>query len=432
MNAVLAARNPEFLRQLWLEFTPARLLGMPAVLALIGAAAGLADPDALPTVAYAGFVLLVWVYGARSASSALLDEVAEATWDAQRLSSLTPWQLTWGKLAGGTLYAWYGGAICLATWAVSTLALGKPWPLAHGVGVVATGIALQAAALIAALVAAGRGVSARRGGGWWLVLLFAWPFVGGLPFESQRVLHWWGVEIGVSLFWAASAVVFAAWLVRGAQRLMAAALQVPQRPLAWLGFLAWFAVYGAGFLDQGSGAWRVAFAGALVALVAAYAALVVEPPTLARWRRLAAAADRGTALARAPLMAVALAAALACASVATLLTADGPAPRGWGDVGLPLTWALLALRDLALACAVFWGPRPRRAESATVVLLVVLNLVLPWLLSSAGLDTLAAWLQPIGQGGAGGWLGAGIAALQAALALGLARLRWQSAAQGAA
>jgi len=28
-------------------------------------------------VAYAGFVLLVWVYGARSASGALLDEVAE-------------------------------------------------------------------------------------------------------------------------------------------------------------------------------------------------------------------------------------------------------------------------------------------------------------------------------------------------------------------
>lgn len=426
MNATLAARNPEFGRQLWLEFTPARLLGMPAVLALIGAAAGLADADALPTAAYAGFVLLVWVYGARCASTALLDEVAEATWDAQRLSSLTPWQLTWGKLAGGTLYAWYGGAICLATWAVSTLALGKPLPLAHAVGVVATGIALQAAALIAALVAAGRGMSARRGGGWWLVLLVAWPFVGGLPFESQRTLHWWGVEFGFPLFWAASAVVFAAWLVLGAQRLMATALQVPQRPLAWLGFLAWLAVYGAGFFDQGSAAWRVAFAGTLVTLVAAYTALVVEPPTLARWRRWAAA-DRGTALARAPLMAVALAAALAFAAVASLW----PAAQGAAEAGLPLTWALLALRDLALACAVFWGPRPRRAESATVVLLVVLNVVLPLLLRAAGLDTLAAWLQPIGHAQAGGWLGAGIAALQAALALGLARARWQPAGQAA-
>lgn len=441
MRPALAARNPEFQRQLWLEFSPTRLLGMPAVLALVFAALGLADPGTLPTAAQSGFVLLVCFYGARLASATLLDEVSEATWDAQRLSSLTPWQLTWGKLFGGTLFAWYGGVICLAVWLVSSWAQGHGWSWALLVGLVAAGVGLQAVSLITALAALRRGAAlARRGGAWWIVLLLVFPLLGGLPrHELDGELRWWELSFAVVPFYAAMAVVFAAWAVLGAQRLMADALQLPQQPFAWLAFQLWLAVFAAGFWSGGGALWRLAFAATAIAVSAAYLSLFIEPPWLDLWRRFAArwrevglAGD--AALERLPLMAVSLLLALGGGLVASLLAPDEQ-PAGLGRAlafaGLPLTWALLTLRDLALACAVHWGPRARRAQSTTIVLLTVLNLVLPWLLYAAGLRTLASWLQPLGGMGGGAWLGAGIAALQAAVALGIAftvaRAGWRPA-----
>ncbi|WP_428421646.1 hypothetical protein [Methylibium sp.] len=436
MMRALAAGNPEFQRQLWLEFSPARLLGMPAVLALVFAAVGLASPAALPTIAQTGFVLLVGFYGARLASAALLDEVSEATWDAQRLSSLTPWQLTWGKLFGGTLFAWYGGALCLAVWLASSGAQGVGLSWALLVGMVAAGVGLQAVSLIVALAALRRGgTAARRGGAWWIVLLVVFPWFGALPrHEAAGVLSWWGLSFGAATFYAATAVVFAAWAVLGAQRLMAGVLQLPLRPFAWLGFQAWLAVFAAGFWPDESAVWRVAFAVTACATTTAYLSLFIEPPQLGLWQRFAARWRAGGALdtatlERLPLMLASLALALGGGLVASLLAPVLP-PTGIGRAlalaGLPLTWALLALRDLALACAIHWGPRARRAESTTLVVLVVLNLVLPWLLHAAGLHALAGLLQPLGAEG-GGWLGAAIAALQAAGAVFVARTRWRPA-----
>lgn len=436
MMRALAAGNPEFQRQLWLEFSPARLIGMPAVLALVFAAVGLAGPSALPMVAQAGFVLLVGFYGARLASAALLDEVSEATWDAQRLSSLTPWQLTWGKLFGGTLFAWYGGVICLVVWLVSNAVQGHGLSWSLLVGMVAAGVGLQAVSLIVALAALRRGgLAARRGGAWWIVLLVVFPWFGALPRQvSPGEVLWWGMGFEAAVFYAATAVVFAAWAVLGAQRLMAGALQLPLRPQAWLGFQAWLAVFAAGFWPEGNPVWRVGFALTACATTTAYLSLFIEPPRLDLWQRFAARWRAGGALAaatleRLPLMLASLALALGGGLVASVLAPDpqtGGIGRALALAGLPLTWALLALRDLALACAIHWGPRARRAESTTLVVLVVLNLVLPWLLHAAGLSALAGLLQPLGAEG-GGWLGAGIAALQAGAAVFVARTRWRPA-----
>ena len=228
--------------------------------------------------------------------------------------------------------------------------------------------------------------------------------------------------------------MFAAWAVLGAQRLMAGALQLPLRPQAWLGFQAWLAVFAAGFWPEEGPVWRVAFALTACATTTAYLSLFIEPPRLDLWQRFAARWRAGGALdtatlERLPLMLASLALALGGGLVASVLAPELRASgigRALALAGLPLTWALLALRDLALACAIHWGPRARRAESTTLVVLVVLNLVLPWLLHAAGLSALAGLLQPLGAEG-GGWLGAGIAALQAAAAVFVARTRWRPA-----
>ena len=436
----LVARNPEFRRQLWLEFSATRLIGMPAVLGLIFAAIALRGSSALVSIAEAGFVVLVWAYGARLASAALLDEVSEATWDAQRLSSLTAWQLTWGKLFGGTAYAWYGGAISLMVWWAAATSAGEALPIVATIGLIAGGIALQALGLCMALAAARRGAAgARRGGAWWVTMLAALPLLGKLPFQSAGFVVWWGVSAPMASFAAMTAVVFAAWAVFGAPRMMAAALQVPQRPLAWLGFQIWIALFAAGFGPLDDGLWRFAIALALVASTAAYITLAIEPPRLDLWQRFAARwRESGLGLVtqqRAPLLLGSLVLSLLGGLLASLLaswSAMSATAGMFGAAGLPLTVALLTCRDLALVAALNWRSGIARVDGASMVLLVVLNLVLPWLLLAAGATTLSMWLQPL----LGQWegrldvaadplLAIGIAAVQALIALAMARAAWQ-------
>ena len=109
--------NPEFRRQLWLQFSATRLIVLPLLVLACFAAAGLSQPDDLPqTLALVGaalFGLLVWGMGTLAAGASVIDEITEHTWDQQRMSALQPWAMTWGKLAGATSYGWYGGLICL-------------------------------------------------------------------------------------------------------------------------------------------------------------------------------------------------------------------------------------------------------------------------------------------------------------------------------
>lgn len=46
-------------------------------------------------------------------------EIADRTWDFQRLSALTPWSMTWGKLLGASSLAW----LCALTGMAVMLAL---------------------------------------------------------------------------------------------------------------------------------------------------------------------------------------------------------------------------------------------------------------------------------------------------------------------
>lgn len=449
-----ASRQPELQRQLWLEFSPARLVGMPAVLALVFAAFGQLRADTLASVAQTAFLLIVWAYGVRLASSALLDEVIEGTWDAQRLSSLTPWQLTAGKLFGGTAFAWYGGLFCVAAWWLASLAQGLPIPLPQTLTMVAGGLALQATALALALAAARRSPSAARrsGGGWWvlLVVVLPWTWTGALHTSDAVTSVWWGIGWPKATFMAATAVVFAGWAVLGAWRTMATSLQVPQRPVVWLAFLVWLAVFLAGGIDAGSAPWRIATALALVAGAAAYASLFLDPPRIDPWQRLAARwRESGWGVAtqqRLPVMAASTALALAAGMLATMLALlgilgggsiesafGGPSRDTVAAAGAPLALALLALRDMALACALHWGREVRRAEGATLVLLAVINIVLPGFLFAVDLPMLAAWVQPalglFGTGAIdhGGLIALPVAALQAVGAVLWARQRWRAA-----
>ena len=102
--------NPEFRRNLWLELSTHRLLAAPLVIALITALIVAASPrdalDNLSRAAAAGFAAMVLLWGTQLAGASVVEEARDRTWDAQRMSAIGPWTMTWGKLLGAPAFAW--------------------------------------------------------------------------------------------------------------------------------------------------------------------------------------------------------------------------------------------------------------------------------------------------------------------------------------
>ena len=148
--------NPEFKRNLWLEISPARIALMPGVLTLIALlAVAMSEHNPRDNLFIACTVLFTGLtvgWGSLLVMSSINNEVTERTWDQQRLSALTPWQMAWGKLFGSTAYAWYGALLCavVAVLAASTLPgfLSRcVWMLAGAIGAVALHAWLMASRL---------------------------------------------------------------------------------------------------------------------------------------------------------------------------------------------------------------------------------------------------------------------------------------------
>jgi hypothetical protein len=173
--------NPEFQRNLWLELTPYRLAGMPLILGAVFYLAFVSDSyrlaGSVASTANGLFFLITMIWGTKLASETVMNEIRDHTWDGQRMSALTPWQLVWGKLFGSTVYTWYGASICLLAYYLavpdkSTLQAGETvlallcsGILAHAVSMLASLVVIQkerkfnksqtAAILLFGIIAAG-------------------------------------------------------------------------------------------------------------------------------------------------------------------------------------------------------------------------------------------------------------------------------------
>jgi hypothetical protein len=256
--------NPEFLRNVWLEMTPRRIALMVGLLALTFFAAALGGgaewgPSSVGSFLY--YVIAV-IWGSRSAALSVVGEIRDRTWDGQRLSSLDAGAMTWGKLFGSTIYNWFGGLICLAVVLLNVIThLGPTTALIELVYFIGIAIVAQSAALLASLVAIGRGHTHSR------FEIFAYQMVGLIAAltvyyvwstadpvaavmthkPSTDVIPWWGVACDARAFLLVSLAVFAAWTLLGCYRAMRLELKMRNGPVVWLGFLGFMGFYVAGF-----------------------------------------------------------------------------------------------------------------------------------------------------------------------------------------
>lgn len=441
--------NPELRRYLWLEMGVHRRIAAPAVLLLVfgffAAGAGAREDWRaelyLPAISIAFVMLYLW--GARQAAEAVGEEVRDRTWDLQRLSTLGPWAMTWGKLLGSTVFAWYVGGFCLVVMAFASRYLRTPESVPLGwllVSIVGGAVLVHALALGLSLQAVRKDArTGQRFGTIFLLVplvLVMWSGSFSAGREAGAPFDWYGLRVSRMPFVALSVLAFAAWSVFGAYRGMCRELQVRTLPWAWPAFALFLAFWLAGLAGYGDalGAFQafVVF-GVLCCAALTYLALLGELTTAMVIRRVLAKAAQGEwrrALEELPVWPTTLALGFAFALAAPLAFARVGDIAGfvqWKDLHdfatkAPLALMLAAARDCAILVFFASSARPRRVEAVTLVYLVLLWWLVPGLLAALGLGTLAQVVNPFAT--LNGATAALVMGVQAAIAAALAAWRW--------
>ncbi|WP_211465266.1 hypothetical protein [Collimonas silvisoli] len=428
--------NPEFKRNLWLQFSLHRLIAMPAILGLIFFTLSIANNNfpgavAQDSVAVILFIGIVGLWGTRNAGNAVIEEIRDKTWDQQRMSALNPWTMTWGKLFGATAFNWYGGVLCLLAFVIAALARERSMILADGLTLAALGILMHAATMALNLHLMRSDMRAvQRGGVTWVVLLIVFVFSSPFRSEIDSSIVWWGHMFYYRSFLAASTVFFAAIAVFAAWRSMSSALQIATVPWAWPLACCLLAAYVAGFSD-GAGLLWIAL---LLAVAMTYAALFSEKNDIALWQRIAARVKAGNwrgMFWNLPIWTTTLILGFCFALLLQLnagqaLPFELPFRLSAAAVGISFlapTLALMLLRDSCVYLFFAFSGTSKRVGATTILYLAIINGLLPFLCNAMGLKALSLFFMPLHVGS--GWAMLGIAALHAALALALLGWRWR-------
>lgn len=404
--------NPELRRMLWLELTPTRV---GPVLATVAAMLGLGwlidgrdAGTATSNFALAGFVIFTIAWGAMQVGASIFDELRLRTWDQQRMSALSPWTMTWGKLAGASALPWLAGLIALAVYASAAAARDLPWTLLllAAAAVLIHGLTLFGALLVLQRGPAGRSSQALRTLG---ALVVLWAVVS-FTRRTEGMLDWFGAVYPALPFMATAVSLLAAWAVFGAYRLMCEALQVRTLPWALPAFLLFATALLAGFFIDGrtAGLTRsllLTGCGLILSLASAYfcAFALRTDPLLPR--RLTVPLRQGDwlrvlSMLPLPLVALAVGGAFALATrnitAANLDTDFGLSAELLGQVtagALPVF--LYALRDMVVLFGLNVGARPGRFEMTALIYLALAYWLLPAILALTGLSAVGRLLAPL-------------------------------------
>jgi hypothetical protein len=419
--------NTEFIRNLWLEARLPRMVGISTLLGalflLIWLRTGLSAT--LSNVALTAYVAIIFIWGNRLAANSVIQEVNNGTWDSQRMSAISPWAMTVGKLYGGTIFVWFSGLICLGVYAWSESRSGFSAKLIQTTIIyLCCGLLSHIISLIVSLVA----IRKRRAYGQlrvWLyqfiglaaaipILSFATNAIdkGDRFFTRVSEISWYGMPFQQFEFVAAAIVIYVIWGNIAVYRMMRIELLSRNGPWLWLVFTIFTAAFivGIDMPDRWANAfhrmspwasplWRSMSAGLLIVLFLAYVVTLLEKKdrfvflllkryaSERRWRNFFQLLPR-----QASTFVIALA-IIGYMTVQALPNADT------SSIGAPLmafiSIFLFAARDIGVITLMsLWHPSPRADMIALVCLAISYSLV-PALFFAAGINSLRPLFQPV-------------------------------------
>lgn len=396
--------NPEFQRNLYLEFSVARLIGMPLFLMVIFALTYAIDNQKLSestaNVSMTFYVLIILFWGARQTAESLLEEIRNHTWDIQKTSALSAWSLTWGKLLGSTLFNWYGGLLCLFTYSIATPErepLFLVWIYAISGGVLA-----QSLGLLTSLLAVRRKqmtVSILYYG----VIFCSLPFFIPLLFDSdysRGQVNWYHSSFDLHVFMAISLLLGCFWAVMGVYRLLAEELQIRTLPWIWLSFIGFLVLYFTGLIIGDSNSPEASKFGIgecsfVVCGCLTYLLILSDnnnPMTMRKLWLYSEQAQWQRVLEQIPCWLISL---LLLMPVSLYLSLFRDPEALEKMTVYPIPTFLLLIRDCAVILFFSYAPNPKRAAGLSLLYLLLIYWIFPAIFIEGGADGMAAVFLPL-------------------------------------
>ncbi|MEI6208884.1 MAG: hypothetical protein WCP20_19060 [Desulfuromonadales bacterium] len=404
--------SPEFRRNLWLEITTYRLISMPVILGAVIFLVYVFDNYRLDkgvSSASAGlFFIISMIWGTKLASESIMIEIRDHTWDGQRMSVITPWQLTWGKLFGSTVYTWYGALICIGFFGLSSTERDAGQTLKTMLVLILSGVMAHAVSLLASLMAIQKERAFNKSQSPGLLILgivAAGPFIN-LALNKGTAVRWFGVSFSETDFLLGSILAYALWAVLGVCQMLRRELQMKNGPWVWYGFVLFIMLHIAGFFYGFPQGGNPAMSAASPALLAAYGISVCviyfmafcerkDIITLQAVVRLASEGDWRRFLERSPRWFLTLPVAVLAGCAVLLAAVTGNAGKA------AISWFVVAslffiMRDVGIMLFCNLGKSNRRADILSLLYLILLYGVFPATLSGMKIDdaTLLFWPRP--------------------------------------
>ena len=245
--------NPEFAKNIWLEFSLQRLIALPAIVLLIVFAVFSQTNDidegmkSLHYVSMAGFIIIGLLWGIKTSSDAILDEYNDKTWDWQKMSLIGPWKLTIGKLFGSTIYNWYGALICWILFMISGGYM-STWEMEFKTGIlmIISMIATHGLMILISvqMVKKADGRTKLKSNRIFIAGIIFLGFVGNIfsvalteSVSNSNNISWYGLNDNIQNLIILSSVFYTMWIVAGVYRSMRAELQFSDAPTWWILFI---------------------------------------------------------------------------------------------------------------------------------------------------------------------------------------------------
>jgi hypothetical protein len=422
--------NPEFIRNLWLEFTLHRVLVMPAVIGILSLLMYLVNGQKLDgaTAVAAAFLFcaIIFIWGTRVAAESVIQEINARTWDTQRMSAMGPLGMAWGKLFGSTIFVWYGGLICMGLYWMSYIDILSEERLAKLILVyLLSGVIAHATGLLVSMLA----VQKRRDFGRGQVVFYLLVgFVAAIPGLYIGLSGWADDGVfRVMLFYdnvfplidyvLIALVVYSMWALIGIWRMMRAELQMVNGPWVWLAFVAFTVVMAAGIRilppEVGKAMPDIsskAYHGYAMLLILTYVIALAEPkgPVLfRRLRRYVQLHDWGSLVSSiprtVPMMILVLLASIVLLSLSESRFTVLEQPVNFHLA--TISTFLFVLRDVGFIYLLSVARYSPRNDITAFLYLALSYTVLPLALIFLGLDSLTALFWPQWDSGAGLTLG---------------------------
>lgn len=366
--------------------------------------------DFLSAITFMQFNMLVF-YGAICAAKAVTQEKAERTWDFQRLTPRSSFELAAGKFLGAPVFPWFLFvcmlpaallAVCLAPWETGWLFFSR----------FAIGLSCALLAMTAGLLASayddtgGSGLGHLAGPLVGLAgigaLNAAFRYLKGWSIANSQPIPFYGYNLGEAqgvLFLTATFLAFGVWAFLGARYRIGRDL-LERRKLwrlpAFLAFLAW---YVAGFcFPQDSGAGGDLLPALLLPGLAVYMAAFLSCERREYWRRWLAKENAARRTDQAPAWLKGAASILVIAAVLVLSSAGGVLGADRITGRYLLICPLFMLRDLFFLqwCRFSASRRPEIMALSYLALAYALPGIM---LSTAKLPGLLPYFIPSAQAG---------------------------------